>query len=77
MLELGPTEPPLQVGLLDVLLRLHPALEEEGGADHHRLRALGLKTYTQEELRELLADRGFDVTQATLSRDLRSLGYIQ
>jgi transcriptional regulator of arginine metabolism len=29
---------------------------------------------TQEELRELLATRGFDVTQATLSRDLAQLG---
>jgi transcriptional regulator of arginine metabolism len=29
---------------------------------------------SQEELRELLAERGFDVTQATLSRDLRGLG---
>ena len=29
---------------------------------------------TQEELRALLADRGHDVTQATLSRDLAQLG---
>ena len=29
---------------------------------------------TQEELRSLLADRGYDVTQATLSRDLAQLG---
>lgn len=29
---------------------------------------------TQEELRALLADRGYDVTQATLSRDLAQLG---
>jgi len=29
---------------------------------------------TQEELRELLAEEGFDVTQATLSRDLARLG---
>jgi transcriptional regulator of arginine metabolism len=29
---------------------------------------------TQEELRELLADRGHEVTQATLSRDLAQLG---
>jgi transcriptional regulator of arginine metabolism len=29
---------------------------------------------TQEQLRELLADRGFEVTQATLSRDLARLG---
>lgn len=29
---------------------------------------------TQEELRELLATRGHDVTQATLSRDLAQLG---
>jgi transcriptional regulator of arginine metabolism len=29
---------------------------------------------TQEELRQLLASRGYDVTQATLSRDLARLG---
>src|SRR5690606_31291240 len=29
---------------------------------------------TQEELRELLAERGYEVTQATLSRDLAHLG---
>jgi len=29
---------------------------------------------SQERLRELLADEGFDVTQATLSRDIRDLG---
>jgi transcriptional regulator of arginine metabolism len=29
---------------------------------------------TQEQLRELLAEQGFDVTQATLSRDLARLG---
>ena len=29
---------------------------------------------TQEELRALLAERGHDVTQATLSRDLAQLG---
>lgn len=29
---------------------------------------------SQESLRELLAERGFDVTQTTLSRDLRELG---
>ncbi len=29
---------------------------------------------TQEELRQLLADEGFDVTQATLSRDLAHIG---
>ncbi|HYV46502.1 MAG TPA: arginine repressor, partial [Myxococcaceae bacterium] len=29
---------------------------------------------TQEELRELLGERGHDVTQATLSRDLAQLG---
>jgi transcriptional regulator of arginine metabolism len=29
---------------------------------------------TQEDLRELLAERGYDVTQATLSRDLAQLG---
>ncbi len=28
---------------------------------------------SQEELREALAERGFDITQATLSRDLREL----
>jgi transcriptional regulator of arginine metabolism len=34
----------------------------------------GGKVATQEDLRELLADRGFDVTQGTLSRDLARLG---
>src|SRR5438445_2922489 len=29
---------------------------------------------SQEQLRELLKDEGFDVTQATLSRDIRELG---
>jgi transcriptional regulator of arginine metabolism len=32
---------------------------------------------SQEELRELLAERGFDVTQATLSHDLRGLGVVK
>jgi transcriptional regulator of arginine metabolism len=32
---------------------------------------------SQEELRERLAQHGFDVTQATLSRDLRSLGVLK
>jgi transcriptional regulator of arginine metabolism len=32
---------------------------------------------SQEELRELLADRGFDVAQATLSRDIRELRLIK
>jgi transcriptional regulator of arginine metabolism len=34
----------------------------------------GRKVATQEDLRELLADQGFDVTQGTLSRDLARLG---
>jgi transcriptional regulator of arginine metabolism len=32
---------------------------------------------SQERLRERLEDRGFEVTQATLSRDLRSLGVVK
>jgi len=32
------------------------------------------KVSTQEELRELLLEKGFDVTQATLSRDLARIG---
>jgi transcriptional regulator of arginine metabolism len=32
---------------------------------------------SQEELRRLLAARGFSVTQATLSRDLRELGVVR
>jgi transcriptional regulator of arginine metabolism len=32
---------------------------------------------SQEHLRELLADRGFDVAQATLSRDIRELRLIK
>lgn len=31
----------------------------------------------QEELRQLLVERGWDVTQATLSRDLRELGVVR
>jgi transcriptional regulator of arginine metabolism len=31
----------------------------------------------QEELRQLLASKGFDVTQATLSRDLRDIGIVR
>jgi transcriptional regulator of arginine metabolism len=34
----------------------------------------GKKVATQEDLRELLVDQGFDVTQGTLSRDLARLG---
>ncbi len=34
----------------------------------------GRKVATQEDLRALLSDRGFDVTQGTLSRDLARLG---
>jgi transcriptional regulator of arginine metabolism len=32
---------------------------------------------SQEELRQVLAERGFHVTQATLSRDLRDLGILR
>jgi transcriptional regulator of arginine metabolism len=32
---------------------------------------------SQEVLRELLADRGFEVAQATLSRDIRELGLVK
>jgi len=32
---------------------------------------------SQEQLRELLVDRGFDVTQATLSRDIRELRLVK
>lgn len=35
------------------------------------------KIGNQEELSRLLADRGFDVTQATLSRDLRTLKIVK
>src|SRR5262247_2909891 len=38
-----------------------------------RSRAIG----SQEELKQLLADRGLHVTQATLSRDLRDLGVVR
>ena len=34
----------------------------------------GRQVGTQEELRELIAARGHDVTQATLSRDLAQIG---
>src|SRR3954468_24544702 len=33
--------------------------------------------YSQEQLRERLRHRGIDVTQATLSRDIRDLGLVQ
>ena len=32
---------------------------------------------TQEELQEMLCDRGFSVTQATISRDIRELNVIK
>ena len=35
------------------------------------------RVYSQEQLRELLVERGFDVTQATLSRDIRELRLIK
>lgn len=35
------------------------------------------RVHSQEQLRELLAERGFDVTQATLSRDIRELGILK
>ena len=39
------------------------------------LRIVGRETVaSQEQLRELLQSEGFDVTQATLSRDIRELG---
>src|SRR4051795_4208149 len=34
-------------------------------------------TYSQEQLRERLRQRGIDVTQATLSRDIRDLGLVK
>ena len=33
--------------------------------------------YSQEQLREQLKARGIDVTQATLSRDIRDLGLVK
>lgn len=35
------------------------------------------RVVSQEALRELLAERGFEVAQATLSRDLRELGLVK
>src|SRR4051812_26392792 len=35
------------------------------------------RIFSQEELRELLVGRGFDVTQATVSRDIRELRLIK
>lgn len=35
------------------------------------------RVQSQETLRELLAERGFEVAQATLSRDLRELGLVK
>lgn len=37
----------------------------------------GHQVSNQEELRRLLAAKGFDVTQATLSRDLRDIGVVR
>jgi transcriptional regulator of arginine metabolism len=51
--------------------------EEQGtGARREAIRRLihGRRVSTQEDLRALLADRGFEVTQGTLSRDLARLG---
>ena len=46
----------------------HTAIREL--VEQHRLSS-------QEQLRELLVDRGFDVTQATLSRDIRELRLVK
>jgi transcriptional regulator of arginine metabolism len=35
------------------------------------------RVHSQETLRELLAERGIDVAQATLSRDIRELGLVK
>ncbi|MHC5114027.1 MAG: arginine repressor [Planctomycetota bacterium] len=46
---------------------------------HHRIRELLDRSpvRSQEDLRRLLAADGFEVTQATLSRDLRELGVVK
>lgn len=46
---------------------------------HAAVRALirEQRVTSQEHLRELLVDRGFDVTQATLSRDIRELRLVK
>ena len=46
---------------------------------HSAIRALVQehRVASQEQLRELLVDRGFDVTQATLSRDIRELRLVK
>lgn len=46
---------------------------------HESIRALvqSHRVSSQEQLRELLVERGFDVTQATLSRDIRELKLIK
>jgi len=48
-------------------------------ARHEAIRQLvgGHRITSQEHLRELLAQRGFDVTQATLSRDIRELRIVK
>ena len=55
---------------------MRPREEQTTEARREAIRRLirGGKVSTQEDLRELLAHRGFDVTQATLSRDLARLG---
>jgi transcriptional regulator of arginine metabolism len=60
-----------------------PAVEKDQGMrkrDRHQaiLELVGSHTIAnQEELRQLLAERGWHVTQATLSRDLRELGVVR
>lgn len=46
---------------------------------HHAILSLvrARRVHSQEELRRLLAERGFEVTQGTLSRDLRELRIIK
>lgn len=48
--------------------------DTQGRRDAIRALVRAQEVATQEELRELLAKKGFDVTQATLSRDLAKLG---
>jgi transcriptional regulator of arginine metabolism len=55
---------------------MRPREEQTTEARREAIRRLirGGKVATQEDLRERLADQGFDVTQGTLSRDLARLG---
>jgi transcriptional regulator of arginine metabolism len=55
-----------------------PRMSKKQNRQHAILQLIGSQQVSsQEELRGLLASRGLNVTQATLSRDLRDLGVVR